>query len=273
MIRTLTFALAASCAVLLDRALAEWSLRKVATTRMLELQRVLAWERQQADSAASRAEVQEEHLRTEIEALEVALRVMGQDNARATAMANEGLRSVGEKVDALTEEVRQQRGMVRVSNGLGMDRASALRRYHAERVEAAEHSGRPVDVSLCPTCHAVDADCFGERSGEPTEPTAWSTMRSLAEAELDDAEALRSQADASLAIQRLATTLLEACDRGQHATETAGALVAAVNAVLLWSRQTDWDDLPTIPPVTRLRDLLGSLRKARAAVEETPCSA
>ena len=128
----------ATAAVWFYAAASRWrAMHIAATARIAELERLLAWERQQGTEADEMAGALLRELgglretmadaaathRIEIEALEVALRVSQADVGRANTLAEQALRGIGDRIDALTEEVRAQR------------------------------MGKPATCAYCPLCH------------------------------------------------------------------------------------------------------------------------
>ncbi len=91
-----------------------YDLHMAACTRIAELERLLRWERHQYDALVEQlgrervANDADSH-RMEIEALEVALRVTQKDARTSNALASTAL-DLGDKIDALTEELRRRRG-------------------------------------------------------------------------------------------------------------------------------------------------------------------
>lgn len=136
--------------VYLYAAAARWrDLHLLACRRIAELERILAHDRRVSDMM--------------LDELTAELRKLRAENSGLVNLSREALRMAADRIDALTEEVRAQRGhrdMVRVDVGISIDRASAERRYHAERIAAAESSTRGICEIICPTCHAVDVPCF-----------------------------------------------------------------------------------------------------------------
>lgn len=222
----------------------EWrTLYSAECARAVEQQRALDRERADVDRlteelGSMRSEaVQEQHLRNEIEALEVAVKVLAADAATAQAIARTTTALAETKMDTLIEAVRERRA----TTSDDAARSTACRNYDPERTGAHQFA--------CRVCEMIRED-----HRPATEPTPWSTMRSMARDAL-------SAWDPGVAVEGLATALREAADRGQHAVETASALIAAVDAVL------EWRNVACRSPAV-MRDTLDVLWRARAAVED-----
>ncbi len=91
-----------------------YDLHMAACARIADLERILRWERQQYDEIVEQlgrermANDADSH-RMEIEALEVALTVTQKDARTSNALASAAL-DLGDKIDALTDELRKLRG-------------------------------------------------------------------------------------------------------------------------------------------------------------------